>query len=64
MEKKENKKAEIAVVKGVGVVEIIENMLEGFVKIESQGMLYNGGENKLTKVIIFIERDDCEILFN
>lgn len=64
MAKKENNKAEIVVVKGVGVVEIIENMLEGFVKIESQGMSYDGGEKKLTKVIIFMERDDCEILFN
>ena len=64
MAKKENNKAEIVVVKGVGVVERIENLLEGFVKIESQGMTYDGGENKPTKVIIFMERDDCEILFN
>ncbi len=64
MAKKENNKAEIVVVKGVGVVEIIENMLEGFVKIETQGMSYEGGAKKPTKVIIFMERDDCEILFN
>lgn len=64
MAKKENNKAEIVVVKGKGVVERLENILEGFVKIESQGMSYDGGENKLTKVIIFIEREECEILFN
>lgn len=55
---------EIVVVKGRGVVERIENMLEGFEKIESQGTTYDGPEQKLVKVTILIERDECESLFN
>ena len=55
---------EIVVVKGRGVVERIENLLEGFVKIETQGMFHDGRERGLTKVTILIERDECETLFN
>lgn len=60
---KENGK-EIVVVKGRGVVEIIEKVMKGFVKIETQGMTYDGPKNKPVKVTILIERDECETLFN
>jgi len=55
---------EIVVVKGRGVVERIENVLEGFVKIETQGTTYDGPEEKPVKVTMLIERDECERLFN
>jgi len=60
----EDKGTEIVVVKGKGVVERIENVLEGFEKIESQGTTHDGPEQKLVKVTILIERDECETLFN
>ena len=60
----EDNRPEIVVVKGRGVVERIENLLEGFEKIETQGTTYGDGENKLVKVIILIEREERGSLFN
>ena len=60
----EDNGTEIVVVKGRGVVEIIEKVMKGFVKIETQGTFHDGSERGLTKVTILIEREECETLFN
>ena len=60
----EDKGTEIVVVKGRGVVEIIEKVMKGYIKIETQGTTYDGPENKSVKVTMLIEREECERLFN
>lgn len=60
----EDNGTEIVVVKGRGVVEIIEKVMKGFIKIETQGTTHDGTENKPVKVTMLIEREECETLFN
>jgi len=60
----EDKGTEIVVVKGRGVVEIIEKIMKGFIKIETQGTTNDGTENKPVKVTMLIEREESETLFN